>query len=118
MQYLASTLSQCMHFWRTRHTHLDIEVFTDASHMIHEDTKGHSGCIILLNGNFVYAKSSKQSMVAESSCEPELYAAHLGAAMVRWVDNFLDDIKIPHPKKITFYQDKMSTMKLMDKGYG
>jgi hypothetical protein len=37
--------------------------------------------------------------------------------MVRWIDNFLDDIKIAHPKKITFYQVNMA-MKLMDKGYG
>ena len=86
--------------------------------MVHDDTKSHSGCVLLLNGNYIYTKSSKQSMVAESSCESELYAHLIRETMVRWIDNFLDNIKIPHLHKITFYKDNMTTIKLIDKGYG
>jgi hypothetical protein len=117
MCYLASTPTRKMEFWRTESTDISIDIFADASHMVHADMKGHTGCIIMLNGNLIYTSSKKQMLLAESSCEAELYAAHHAGHMAKWISNLFHDMRIPI-RPIRILQDNQSTMKLVDKGHG
>ena len=45
--------------------------------------KGHTGCLIRLNGNLIHILSKKQVLTAESSCEAELYATHHAGQMAK-----------------------------------
>eukprot|EP01035_Chromulina_nebulosa_P016432 gene16432-21772_t len=53
---------------------LDIVLWVDASFMVHEDLKGHSGCVITLgmNGGVMATLSKKQKVLTRSSTEAEL----------------------------------------------
>ena len=92
MSYLTATRTKKVEFWRTYNIPILIDVFADASHMVHVDIKGHTGCVIMFNGNMVYTISKKQNLVAESSCESELYAVHHAGQMARWISNLLQDL--------------------------
>jgi hypothetical protein len=118
MSYLTTTRTKKLEFWRTDAIPISIDVFADASHMVHVDLKGHTGCVIMFNGNMVYTISKKQNLVAESSCESELYAVHHAGHMARWISNLLQDLTIHLHSPIRILQDNQSTIKLVDKGYG
>jgi hypothetical protein len=54
---------------------IQVRAYVDASYAIHEDKKSHSGSLITLGYEVVYADSSKQKVVANSSIESE-FATH------------------------------------------
>ena len=70
----------------------------------------------MLNGNLIYALSKKQKLIAESSCESELYAAHHAGQMAKWIFNIFNDLQLPLTNLIKILQDNQSTIKLLDKG--
>eukprot|EP01035_Chromulina_nebulosa_P013753 gene13753-18232_t len=55
---------------------VDVVQWVDASFMVHEDLKGHSGCVITLgmNGGVMATLSKKQKVLTKSSTEAELVA--------------------------------------------
>jgi hypothetical protein len=118
IRYLSTTMTKKLEYWRSESIHLSIDIFADASHMVHTDMKGHTGCLILLNGNLIYTLSKKQSLTAESSCEAELYATHHAGQMAKWISNIFNDLQFPLTNIIRILQDNQSTMKLLEKGYG
>jgi len=71
--------------------------------------KGHTGVLLRFYKNFVLAFSKKQILFSESSCESELYAAHMGGLLAKWVVNFFEELKIKIVLPIIFHQDNQST---------
>ena len=118
MRYLAWNDEIKLYITRKVDKDITLEIFCDASHMIHADCKGQTGALILFNGNFVLGISKKQSINADSSCEAELIALHTGSHMAAWLDNILDELGMPKSKQITIFQDNQATIKLANQGHG
>jgi hypothetical protein len=94
-----------------------IECYVDASFAIHDDMKGHTGSIITMGGSkgAVFAKSTKQRIVAKSSTEAELVAVSDSLPQVIWTRNFLKEQGYDIPQAI-LYQDNQSCIMLSEKG--
>ena len=96
----------------------DLSIFShiDASFAIHHDMKSQTGAAILLGQGVTYVKSSTQQLNSKSSTEAELIALTDASCHVIWVRDYL----ICQGYNIgpaTIYQDNMSTMALVKKGY-
>jgi hypothetical protein len=52
LNYVVNTMTRCL--WFRSRTDLKLQVFTDASHMLHLDTKGHGGIIVTYGGTETY----------------------------------------------------------------
>jgi hypothetical protein len=61
------------------------------------DYKSISGILIFINGNLISWSSKRQNVVAQSSCESEIYAAAVATNQVIWARNFLIELKFPQP---------------------
>ncbi|KAL9225966.1 hypothetical protein vseg_001835 [Gypsophila vaccaria] len=82
--------------------------YTDASFQIdRDDSKSQSGFVFTLNGAAVSWKSSKQSVIADSTTESEYIAASEAAKEAIWMRNFLQGLTVvPSVKEpITLYCD-------------
>jgi len=103
--------------WLTlRPDHLwEVLAFIDASYGVHVDGKGHTGVTMLLGQGAFYVASTKQKLVAKSSCEAEIIGVSDGLSEVIWVRNFLLGQGLDIGPAIVF-QDNQSTMKLFEKG--
>ena len=86
--------------------------------MTHHDLRGYTGILLTFNNNYVVSFSKKQTIFSESTCETELYAAHTGGLLVKWVINMFHKLNITILMPITFHQDNKSTIQLNTKGYG
>ena len=88
----------------------------DASYAVHNDMKSQTGVTITLGTGITYAKSTTQQLNAKSSTEAELIALTDASGHVIWVRDCL----IGQGYNIgpaTIFQDNMSTMALIKKGY-
>lgn len=63
----------------------EVKVYADASHLTHNDGKGHSGILITINGTVVMSRSVKQKSAARSSTEAELIALEEATTYVKWI---------------------------------
>lgn len=95
---------------------LKIEVYCDASHLLHADGKGHSGAVVLLGGNHIYSFSGKQKLQARSSTEAELIALDEIATYVVWLRYLLEELGIKSNTPSTIYQDNLSGIDIVQKG--
>ena len=93
-----------------------IEVYCDASHLLHEDGKGHSGAVVMFAGNHIYSQSSKQKIQARSSTEAELIALDDITTYVVWLRHLLHELGINQSKASTIYQDNISGMEIIEGG--
>ena len=87
---------------------LKVSEYTDASFQIDKDDyKSQSGFIFLLNGGAVSWKSSKQSMIADSTIEAEYIAASEAAKEGVWMRKFIAELEVVPSiiKPITVYCD-------------
>ena len=108
-------------------TGLKIFCWTDASYGNHFGGRGHSGILISMShdeienksSGFLYAMSSKQKHVAQSTAEAELIAQAEGLKYVLWIRNMLAAItnKEVEPSVI-FYQDNMAAIQMAITGTG
>jgi hypothetical protein len=97
-------------------TSLRVEAHIDASFATDTvDRKSTTGCVIMLGGAVIWAKSGKQSIVTKSSFEAELVALSDMASMVLWVSLFLQDLGYAIDTPIV-YQDNQSAIKVAEKG--
>ncbi|KAA8493869.1 Copia protein [Porphyridium purpureum] len=84
----------------------------DAAFDVHEGMTSHTGVAISLGRGAIFAKSSKQKVVAESSTEAELVAVSDNVGQLIWTRNFLAvqgvDLGAAH-----LLQDNMSTMAMI-----
>ena len=100
----------------TPNKNLSIFSHIDASFATHHDMKSQTGAAILLGQGVTYVKSSTQQLSSKSSTEAELTALTDASCHVIWVRDYL----ICQGYNIgpaTIYQDNMSTMSLVKKGY-
>ena len=118
MEYLAWNDEHKLYIKRKIDGDIILEVYCDASHMIHADCKGHTGVLIQFNENFILGISKKQPINSDSSCEAELIALHTGGHMATWLDNMLEELGMSKSKPITILQDNQATIKLANQGHG
>jgi len=96
-------------------TGIFVQASIDASHGVHHDFKGHTGCTISIGGGTVFASSSKQKLNSKSSFESELIGLSDRLPQVIWTRYWLQSqgYKV-NPAKV--YQDNMSTIAVIKKG--
>ena len=74
---------------------LKVSGYTDANFQIDKDDyKSQSGYIFLLNGGAVSWKSSKQSMIADSTTEAEYIAASEAVKEAVWMRKFIAELEV------------------------
>lgn len=96
---------------------LDFDVYVDASHLVHADGKGHSGCVISFGGA-IEAFSNKQRLVTKSSFEAELVCADSGVSSALWQRRLMLDLGYGRRVPTIMYEDNMSVIKAAAKGEG
>jgi len=116
--YLAWHPSLKIYIHEQNSDEMKFEIHCDASHLTHDDCRGHTGLILLLNKNFVVASSKKQSLNADSSCESELIALHSAGQLSSWLINILEELDIVPINPVIIYQDNQSTIKVANQGHG
>ena len=89
--------------------------YVDSAHMAHHDLKGHTGGFICFRSDAFAAKSKKQRLNSNSSCEAELIGAGEYLKQIIWARNFM--IAQGYEMKPTIiFQDNESTIKLIKYG--
>ena len=116
--YLATTVNKSIIIKRSSNNNIQLDLYADAGHMTHHDLRGHTGILLTFNNNYVVSFSKKQTIFSESTCETELYAAHTGGLLIKWVINMFSELNKPILMPVTFHQDNKSTIQLSTKGYG
>jgi hypothetical protein len=113
LQYLHGTLDLTLTL--TGSEDMIVTAYIDASYAVHNDCKGQTGVAISVGKGTVYAKSSKQKLVAKSSTEAELIGVSDGLSQALWTRNFLQaqGIKV---KPVNLKQDNKSTICMVEKG--
>jgi hypothetical protein len=113
LQYLHGTLDLTLTL--TGSEDMIVTAYIDASYAVHNDCKGQTGVAISVGKGTVYAKSSKQKLVAKSSTEAELIGVSDGLSQALWTRNFLQaqGIKV---KPVILKQDNKSTICMVEKG--
>ena len=96
--------------------HLSMFSFIDASYAVHHDMKSQTGVAITLGNGVTFAKSTTQQLNSKSSTEAELIALTDASGHVIWTREYLIGQGYPIGPA-TIYQDNMSTMALVKKGY-
>jgi hypothetical protein len=114
LRYLNATA----HLGLTLRPNADLSIFSyiDASYAVHHNMKSQSGVAITLGEGITYSKSSTQQLNSKSSTEAELIALTDAAGHVIWVRDYLIGQGY-HVGPATVYQDNMSTIALVKKGY-
>ncbi|CAM8903390.1 unnamed protein product [Rhodiola kirilowii] len=105
MRYLRFTRNYSLHY--TRYPKV-IEGYTDASWI--SDSKATSGYVFTLGGAAISWKSSKQTLITQSTMEAEFVALDKCGEEAEWLRNFVEDIpgwKNPVPP-ICLYCDNQS----------
>jgi Reverse transcriptase (RNA-dependent DNA polymerase) len=81
-----------------------------------KDRKSISGWIVKLNGDVISWSSKKQSTVALSTCEAELYAEAACAQEVLWFQHLLSEMNVKVQKPSTIWVDNQSTIEISENG--
>jgi Reverse transcriptase (RNA-dependent DNA polymerase) len=89
--------------------------YIDASFGVHDDLKGHGGCVILVGDAPVYVKSSASKLNTKSSTEEELCRMHDDSAMVLYAKHFMEEVYCKQERAV-IKQDNMSSMDLIYEG--
>jgi hypothetical protein len=89
---------------------LMLKIYTDASHALHGDGKGHGGIIITLGTGYIFAKSGKLRNVTLSSTESENEVMCDAATYAVWMKDLLEffGYRLTHP--VRMYQDNLSAI--------
>jgi hypothetical protein len=102
---------------QTDSVHMVVEGYADADYANDtKDSKSITGWIVKLNGDVVSWQSKKQSTVALSTCEAELYAEASCIQEMMWLQNLLEEISINVEKPSTIWQDNQSTIHISKHG--
>jgi len=95
-----------------------VEIFVDASFSTHEDGKGHTGCVIMLNGSMVYAQSRKQKICTKDSTEAEIVVLSDSLVVIETMDRMIGKLFGGIQIAPTVYQDNQSAIKLVGESVG
>jgi Reverse transcriptase (RNA-dependent DNA polymerase) len=91
------------------------EIYADASHITHEDGKGHGCYMVKVAGGLIYSKSFKLKMVTVSSTETEYVVLCEAAMFAEWLQGMLLAFGWDTPP-ILLRQDNQSTIRLAEQG--
>jgi hypothetical protein len=114
LNYVVKTKSR--HILFNSNPFLELKVFTDASHMLHIDAKGHGGILITYGGTIVACKSFKMKLVTKSSTESELVAVEESVPYVLWMLTLLKDLELKVTRPVQMMQDNLSAIGIIDNG--
>lgn len=90
--------------------------FIDASYAIHDDMKGHSGCLIFdESNNLLFASSTKQKLMSKSSTDAEIIAVHSSMNIIEEMRDLFNDLNDSN-EATCVYQDNLSAKFLMEHG--
>jgi len=89
-----------------------VECFVDASFSTHDDGKGHTGCVVMVNGCMVYASSRKQKICTKDSTEAELVGVSDNVVKIESITELVKKM-FGTMLKPTLYQDNQSCIKLI-----
>lgn len=105
---------------------VDIAAYSDADWGSNEDRKSLSGWVVKLNGDTISWSCKKQSVVAQSTCEAELYAEAAAINEVLWLKDLIGELDIRIEKEprlniredsgVVVYCDNQSTIKVSKNG--
>jgi hypothetical protein len=104
------------HLWYKSCEPLCVNIYADAAHMLHKDSKGHGGIIGTLGTAPIFVKSFKLKLVTRSSTESELVCLEEATAYSVWLISLLRDLYPPLRPPITIHQDNLSTIAIVDNG--
>jgi len=96
---------------------LIVQVYADASHGVHPDSRGHSCIIITLGSAPIATRSVKQKLVALHSTDAEIIAVTEAATYVLWIRVLLAELQFILESPIPVYQDNQSAI-LIYNGFG
>jgi hypothetical protein len=80
------------------------------------DRKSITGWVAMLNGDSVSWASKKQKVVAQSSCEAELYAEAAAINEIKWLHGLLQELGVSVREPPTLFGDNQSTQELSKNG--
>ena len=94
---------------------IEATIYTDASHGLHEDGKGHIGIVATLGSGYVQVKSLKIKIVTLSSTESEGVALCEATTYARWIRAMLEAFghKMLTPTKL--FMDNESAILMAEK---
>jgi len=95
---------------------LTVDIMADASHALHDDSKGHSGIQVRMGGNVVYCISGKQKVNTISSTETELMCVRDAVTYVPYILEIFSEMRIPVTLPVTIFQDNTSTIEWTNNG--
>ena len=87
----------------------------DASYVVHDNMKGHTGATLLLGKGGIYSRSWKQRLVACSSTESELIGVYDVLPQILWTKQFLEEQEWQDLATV-IYQDNTSSILLERNG--
>jgi hypothetical protein len=97
----------------TKGSDLELVVYSDADLAGGlNDMKSVSGVVVYLGGNLICWYSSKQSTIAQSSCEAEILAMNFAAKEVVWLRGFLEEMGVNQTKPTRMLGDNQSAINL------
>jgi hypothetical protein len=97
----------------TRGKDLELIVYTDADLAGGgNDMKSVTGVVVYLGGNLICWYSSKQSTIAQSSCESEILAMNFAAKEIVWLRGFLEEMHVKQDKPTRLLGDNQSAINL------
>jgi hypothetical protein len=114
LNYIAQTKNRRLIF--KYDSKLELTVYTDASHMLHHDAKGHGGILITYGDTVVVTKSFKMKLITKSSTESELVAVEERIPYVLWMINLLEDLGLKIRKPVSIMQDNLSSIGIINNG--
>jgi len=113
LRYVAGTRHQCLYYTRREEGRARLRGFSDADMAGDIDTrKSTTGIIFFLGGNIITWQSSKQKVVALSSCEAEYIAAATAACQGVWLARLVKDMTGVEPGAPELKVDNQSAIAL------
>jgi hypothetical protein len=116
-EYLSGTKSLGLLFGRQKPARtVRVEAYADSDWASDtEDRRSVTGWIAMINGDPVSWASKKQKVVAQSTCEAELYAEAAAINEVKWLAGLLNEIGLPTNIPLV-YGDNQSAQALSKNG--
>lgn len=112
-RYLAGTRSHGLLFGRTAEKELTVSAYADADWANDKrDRKSVTGWLAMVNGDPISWASKKQKVVAQSTCEAELYAEAAAINETKWISGLLQEIGLQAAEAPLIYGDNQSTQEL------
>jgi hypothetical protein len=97
---------------------LQLYAYVDAAFALHDDSKSHTGVVILLDKSVVYVASRKQKCVTKSPTEAELVGLTDNLGLIVLFHEFVSFLVGKRAALPIAYQDSTSVITLVTKGGG